>query len=59
VLGVAGVAQDAKNRENVSDGAKGCAGHEEILAIAAVFSHGIRFRHAKAMEAVLVPSLQD
>jgi len=59
VLGVTGVAQDAKNRENVSDGVKGYVGHEEILAIATVFSQGVSFGHAEAVEAVLVPSLQD
>jgi len=42
-LWVAGVAQDAKNREDMADGAKRCVGHEEILPITAMFSDGVSF----------------
>jgi len=30
-FGVAGVAQDAKDREDMPDGAKRCVGHKEML----------------------------
>jgi len=58
-FGVAGVAQDAEDGENVADGAKRCVGHEEVIAIAAVFSKGLGFRHAQSVQTMLVPRFEN
>jgi hypothetical protein len=48
-FGVAAVAHDAKDRENVLLDARRCICHKEILAITAMFSDAVCFRHAQSV----------
>ena len=45
--------------EDVADSAKRCVGHEEVLAIAAVFCEAVGFRHAHSVQTMLVPRFEN